>query len=169
MDYSRSKQCSNSQGGVNKLYILPYVDYLESEITVVNNMLVSFPFSTIYDLNAININYNLDGKEDKDIYYDEKVSFQIKKLLETDNFREFIQQDYRIIIKDNNGKFRLLGLRNGLKGEYKEDVGTNRNEFNGYSFNFSGKEEFSAPYLTDLSGFDINGLIVLQQELQYTL
>ena len=155
MDYSRSRQCSNSQGGVSKLYIMPFVDYLESEITVVNNMLVSFPFSTIYDLNAININYNLDGKEDKDIYYDEKVSFQIKKLLETDNFREFIQQDYRIIIKDNNGKFRLLGLRNGLKGEYKEDVGTNRNEFNGDALNSRGKEKFSAPYLNDLSFFNI--------------
>lgn len=155
MDYSRSRQCSNSQGGVSKLYIMPFIDYLESEINVVNNILVSFPESIIYDLNAVNINYNLDGKEDKDIYYDEKVSFQIKKLLETDNFREFIQQDYRIIIKDNNGKFRLLGLRNGLKGEYKEDVGTNRNEFNGYSFNFSGKEEFSAPYLNDLDLFNV--------------
>ena len=167
MDYSRANKCNNNQGGVNKIYLFPFVEYLDSQITVTNNILTSFPYSIIYDLNANNINFSLDGKDDKDIYYDEKISFQLKKLLETDKFKQFISKDWRVIIKDNNGKIRMFGLNNGLKGNYKEDSGTNRGEFSGYSFNFEGKEEDSAPYLNNLSGFDVSGHLdfFLQYEL----
>ena len=67
-----------------------------------------------------------------------------------------ITKDFRIIIQDNNGKFRFLGLYNGLKGSIQEQIGTNRNEFNGYAFTFEGKEEINAPYLLDLDDFSIN-------------
>jgi len=152
MDYSRKIQCDNSQGGASKIYVMPFINYLDSQITVVNNILTVFPYNIIYDMNAANINYTVDANDD---LYDEKISFQIKKLLENDNFNDFIKQDYRVIIKDNNNKIRLFGLKNGMIGSYKEEIGTNRNEFNGYSFNFQNKEEQSAPYLSDLSLFNI--------------
>ena len=155
MDYSRDRECDNLQGGVNKVYIFPFVKYLRSEITVTNNILVSFPYNIIYDMNATNINFTIDVKEDNDIVFDEKVSFQLRKLNEIDKFKQIVGQDYRVIAKDNNGKLRLLGLYNGMKGSYNENVGTNRSDFNGYSFNFENKESESAPYLTDLSIFNI--------------
>jgi hypothetical protein len=158
MDYSREIKCSNSQGGNVKIYLFPYVEYLDSEITVVNNVLTAFPYNIIYDMNANNINFNIDAKSDVDIEYSENISFQLRKLSEKDKFKEYLQQDYRIIIKDNNGKIRLFGLQNGLFGSYKEDSGTNRNEFSGYSFSFEGKEENTAPYLTDLSLFRVMNL-----------
>lgn len=169
MDYSRKKQCNNSQGGANELYVMPYLDYLDSQISVINNVLTLFPFSVIYKIDAFNINFNIDAKHDKDVEYSEKISFQLKKLVESDNFKQFVSRDWRVIVKDNNSKIRIFGLRNGLIGSYKEDSGTGRADFNGYSFNFEGKEEFSAPYLADLSNYDINGMISLQQELQYNL
>jgi len=158
MDYSRDIKCSNSQGGNAKIYLFPYVEYLDSEITVVDNILTAFPYNIIYDMNANNINFNIDAKSDVDIEYSENISFQLRKLSEKDKFKEYLQQDYRIIIKDNNGKIRLFGLQNGLFGSYKEDSGTNRNEFSGYSFSFEGKEENTAPYLSDLSLFGIMNL-----------
>lgn len=163
MDYSRDLKCSDSQGGASKIYLFPYVGYLDSQITVINNILTSFPYSVIYDMNAFNINYTDDASHDKDVLYNEKISFQIKKLLETDFFKEYVSQDYRLIIKDNNGKIRLFGLKNGLTGSYKEEIGTNRNEFNGYSFSFDGKEQNIAPYLNNLDLFgvmNIEGLLL---------
>lgn len=160
MDYSRKKQCDDSQGGISKVYIMPFIDYLDSEITIVNNVLTVFPYNIIYDMNAVNISSNIDANDD---LYDEKASFQLKKLLENDNFKPFISQDYRLIIKTNNGKIRLLGLRNGMVGSYKEEIGANRTDFNGYSFNFQNKEEQTAPYLKDLSFFaimPIDGLLL---------
>ena len=156
MDYSRANKCDNSQGGNYKIYLFPYVDYLDSEIVVENNILTRFPFSVIYEVEANNINFNSDAKEDKDILYNENISFQLKKLEETDLFKDFVAQDWRIIIKDNNNKLRLFGLKNGLKGSYKEDSGTNRTDFNGYSFSFEGKEDIAAPYLADFKYFFVD-------------
>jgi hypothetical protein len=155
MDYSREIKCNNSQGGVKEVYVMPYVDYLDSQISVINNVLTRFPYNIIYRLNAFNINFNTDAKQDKDVEYSEKISFQLKKLLESDNFKQFVSRDWRVIVKDNNSKIRMFGLRNGLIGSYKEDSGTGRADFNGYSFNFEGKEEDTAPYIYDLSIFNI--------------
>ena len=159
MDYSRNIQCDNSQGGVSRLYVMPWVQLLESQIVVSNNVLTSFPNTTVYKIDAENVNFNIDANDD---FYDEKLSFQLKKLLETDNFKPFISQDFRVIVKTNNKKYRLLGLKNGMIGRYKEESGTNRNDFNGYSFDFQNKEEESAPYLTDLSFFNIVDTIILR-------
>ena len=169
MDYTRDLKCNKSQGGAGKLYVLPYTNIFDSSITIEDSILVQFPYSGIFDLNATNINYSIDIKEDVDILHDIKVSFQLKQLNETDFFRDFITKDFRIIIQDNNGKFRFLGLYNGLKGSIQEQIGTNRNEFNGYAFTFEGKEEINAPYLLDLDDFSIGGIIALQYELQFNL
>lgn len=155
MDYSRNIQCDNSQGGNSKIYLFPFIDYLDSQIIVENNILVEFPYAIIYDLNAVNINFNIDVKQDKDIEYSEKISFQLKKLSEVDKFKEYVSRDYRAIIHTNNNQFRLLGLKTGLIGSYKEEQGTNRSEFSGYSFSFETKEENTAPYLNDLSLFNV--------------
>ena len=163
MDYSRKIQCNNSQGGASKVYIFPYISYLSSQITIENNILTDYPYNIIYDMNAVNINYTVDATENIDSEYTEKISFQVKKLKETDYFDKFIQQDYRCIIKDNNNKIRIFGLTNGLKLSYKEDIGTNRTDFNGYSFSLDGKEEIKAPYLSNLDLFNvmpIEGLLI---------
>ena len=114
-------------------------------------------------MNADNINFNISVKEDRDIVFEEKVSFQLKKLNEIDKFKEIVGRDWRVIVKANNGKIRMFGLRNGMIGSYNEDSGRNRTDFNGYAFNFDNKESESAPYLNDLSGFlirPISGLFI---------
>lgn len=152
MDYSRKIQDDNSQGGASKVYLMSFKSYLQSEITVSNNILTVFPYNIIYDMNAVNITYDIEAKED---VYNEKVSFQVKKLSKNDNFDNFIKQDYRIIVKDNLGKIRLFGLQNGMIGGFKEEIGTSKSDFYGYSFSFENKEERSAPYLNNLELFNV--------------
>ena len=132
MDYSRVKQCNDSQGGSEKLYIFPYLEYSQSQITVVDNYLTLFPFSNIYDIGAFNISFEEDVTES----YNQKVSFQVNKLLATDFFKEFVSQDYRIIIKDNNGNYRMIGLFTGLVGKFTKSTGANRADFNGFNLSF---------------------------------
>lgn len=165
MDYTRSKKCDNNQGGSNELYIFPFQKYSRSQITVVDNMLVKFPYNEIFNLNANNISFDEECKEDGDVYYEQKVSFQLKKILQEDNFKGLSSKDFRIVIKDNNGNYRLLGLYTGLSGSFTKSVGVNRVDFNGYSFNFETKEENTAPFLNGLSLFEKNLKITIDTSL----
>lgn len=163
MDYTRINNIDDSQGGAEKIYVFPFEEYSPSVISVVDNYLVSFPTCDIYELKAFNIDFNEDVSDS----YDQKISFQLKKILPTDNFKEFASSDWRIIIKDNNGNLRMLGLTTGLQGKFTKAIGTNRSDFNGYNFNFETKEEISAPFLTNLN--DFNKDFYLQELLQYTI
>lgn len=163
MDYNRIKQCDDSQGGSELLYVLPFVKYLESQIKVVDNFLTEFPLSSIFSIGAINISFDEDVTDS----YEQKISFQVSKILSSDNFKDFAQRDFRIIIKDNNGNLRMLGLRTGLQGGFNKNTGANLADFNGYNFTYNTKEENTATFLTDLSLFEIKDN--LQQLLQYTI
>lgn len=165
MDYTRSKKCDNNQGGSSELYIFPFQKYSRSQITVVDNMLIKFPYNEIFNLNANNISFDEECKEDGDVYYEQKVSFQLKKILKEDNFKGLSSKDFRIVTKDNNGNYRLLGLYTGLSGSFTKSTGTNRVDFNGYSFNFETKEENSAPFLNGLSLFEKSLKITIDTSL----
>lgn len=163
MDYTRLNNIDNSQGGSDKIYIFPFVKYYQDVISVVDNYLTVFPSSNIYELKAFNISFDEDVNES----YEQKCSFQLKKILPTDNFKELATSDWRIIIKDNNGYFRMLGLFTGLQGTFTKSTGVNRSDFNGYNFSFDTKEINSAPFLTDLSNFNTEDY--LQEILQFTI
>lgn len=164
MDYSRPRKCTDSVGGNSELYIFPFVKYNRSEITVVNNMLTVFPYNIIYNLKSVSNSFSEPvDEEEGGVSFNQSVGFQVNKILSTDNFKNTVSQDYRIIIKDNNGNYRLVGLFTGVKGKYTKDTGLNKNENNGYKFTFDTKEENTAPFLNDLSLFNImpiEGLLI---------
>ena len=170
MAIDRTEKCTDNHGGVSDLYIFEYVNYSRSQIKVTDNFLVTFPFSVIYDLNALQVNFTeTPTMEDGGVSFTQSGSFQLNKILSTDNFKSFIEKEWRIIIRDNNDNLRLIGLNTGLKIKYTKETGTNLADFNGFKFNFETKEANSAPFITDLSNYDINGVEALQQELQYQL
>ena len=161
MDYSRDKKCDDSQGGSDELYVFPFVKYSRSEITVRDNFLISFPYNDVYKLDADNISFDEDCKEDKDVYYEQKLSFQLKKILAKDNYKDFSSKDFRAIIKDNNSNYRLLGLFTGLSGSFSKLTGANRADFNGFNVSFETKEEDTAPFL--------NGMFLFEKNLTFTV
>jgi hypothetical protein len=154
--YSREEKFSDSHGGSSDLYIFKYVDYARSLIKVTNNILIAFPYSVIYNLNALNITFTeAIDEEDGGVSYTQSGGFQLNKTLSTDNFKNFVAKDWRIITKDNNGNYRLIGLETGLKLKGTKETGGNLNEFNGFKFTFDTKEENTSPFLTDLNIFNI--------------
>ena len=159
-NYSRAIQDDNSQGGAKQLYVFPYIEISESNITIVDNYLTSFPVSTIYDLNASDITFEESVSE----FYEQKVSFKLKKLLAADQLKDLAKKDFRIIIKDNNSNHRLLGLYTGLEGKFTKSIGASRSAFNGYNFNFETKEEQTAPFISTstFSTFFLNNIKLFQ-------
>ena len=168
MGINRTEKCINNYGGSSDLYIFEYKDYARSLIKVTDNVLVTFPYSVIYNLNAKEINFSEPvDEQDGGVVYSQSGSFQLNKILLEDNYKQFVSKDWRIITRDNNGFLRLIGLETGLKIKFTKEIGTNLADFNGFKFSFETKEENTAPFLTDLSGFDISG--TLQYLLQYEL
>lgn len=150
----REKKCKDNIGGVKELYIFKYVNIPRSQIKVENNILVTFPFSGIYDINANQISFteNVD-EQDGGVVYTQNGGFQFPKIKVTDNYKAFLEKDWRIIIKDNNDNYRLLGLETGLKIKFNKETGTELADFNGFKFSFETKEENTAPFLNNLHGF----------------
>lgn len=165
---NRTDKCTDNHGGISELYIFEYKDIARSQIKVSDNILVTFPYSIIYNLNANLINFTEQVDEQEGgVVYSQSGSFQLKKVLSTDNYKTFAEKDWRIILKDNNGFYRFLGLETGLKIKFTKELGNSLNDFNGFKFSFETKEENTAPYLNDLSLFEISGM--LQYLLQYEL
>lgn len=164
----RKKECTNNVGGNNSLFIFKYENYSRSQIKVSDNILDTFPSVDVYELNPLNIAFseNID-EEDGGVVYSQSGSFDLVKIKSTDNFKYLASQDFRILIKDNNENYRLIGLETGLKLKFTKENGTNLSDFNGFKFTFETKEEITAPFLTDLSFFNVVGY--LQELLQYEL
>lgn len=168
MEINRIEQCTNNHGGVSELYIFEYVNHARYLVNVTNNILNKFPDTTIYSLNANQVSFSENADtEDGGSVYSQNGSFQLKKVLPTDNYKVFLEKDWSIIVKDNNGFYRLIGLETGLKIKFNKEIGTNLNDFNGFKFSFDTKEENTAPFLNDLEGFDVFGH--LQFSLQYEI
>lgn len=164
MDYSRPRECVNSVGGNSELYIFPFVKYNRSQITVLDNLLTLFPYNIIYKIGSVDVSFteNID-EEEGGVSFTQSVTYQVNKILQQDDFKSLASIDYRVIAKDRNSNYRLVGLYTGLKGKYTKQTGVNRQDNNGYNFTFETKEENTAPFLTDLSFFNVmpvEGLLI---------
>ena len=174
-NYKRDVQCLGVGGNV-ELYAFPFVKYSRSQIKIENNYLTLFPYSAIYKINGL-----------KDVSFSEQVSnevgglqvnqdlnYNLIKITPTDILSDFVNKQWRFIAKDNNGYYRLIGLRKSLDGQYNKVTGQNKSDFNGFNFSFKGIEEEEAPFLENLDGFDIidgdfllkeNGFFLLLEDL----
>tara|TARA_R110000850_G_scaffold226375_1_gene351627 strand:+ start:117 stop:776 length:660 start_codon:yes stop_codon:yes gene_type:complete len=152
----RSDKYTDNVGGNSELYIFKYVDYMRSQIKVTNNILVTFPTTVVYNLNSSGITFNENvDEEDGGVVFSQSGSYELKKILALDSYKEFVANDWRVIIKDNNGNYRLIGLETGLKIKYTKENGANLSDFNGFKFSFETKEENTAPFLYNLNSFNI--------------
>ncbi|WP_277899263.1 hypothetical protein [Galbibacter pacificus] len=62
-----------------------------------------------------------------------------------------LNSEFRVILELNNGIYKIFGLENGLSVDsVKLVTGGAKSEFNGYTFNFEGREEKESFYIDDL-------------------
>lgn len=149
--------CKDLQGGVDKLYLFPFVKYSRSQIVLNEQELVTFPFTVIYDWDSVATNYSENTSiEGGDIAWNQNFTIQIPKTVVTSEVYKLVKKDYRAIYIDRIGNIRILGLFNGLEAQINNETGQGKPDFNGYKITFTGKEDNQAYFITDLeaAGFD---------------
>ena len=157
----RNRSCKNGFGGLEKVYLFPYVKYSRSQIILNNNILVTYPDTTIYEF-EVNNDPSVSQSQSEDNgskFYSLNISLELEN--ENPNtFKSILNKDYNIIVKDRNGNYRFLGNRNGLEcTSIDSTTGSGKQDFSGVKLDFEGKEEKEAWYINNLSaaGFIIDG------------
>jgi len=148
-----NRKCKDNLGGVDEIYLFPFVNYSRSQINVSENILVTFPTTTIYKFYS-NGSPNANESQEQDDggkYYNQTLALELQGANESENISKLLRKDYRLIFRDRNGLYRIFGLYNGLEaGTLNYDTGSGKSDFNGFKIDFSGKEEYQSFFINDL-------------------
>ena len=147
-----NRKCKDSVGGVRKVWLCKYVKYSRSQIITSGNILVSFPDTFIYSFHSVEASNASELMEQNDggKFYNQSISlsFQGADLKEIELLQNI---DFRILYLDNNGAYKILGLRNGMEaGTIAYETGGAKSSLNGFKINFTGKEKEEAVFVLDL-------------------
>ena len=146
------RPCKDLQGGVQSLYIFPYVKYSRSQIVLDDQQITSFPGSDIYEVYSSTSDFTQQTEVDGGaVSWKQSLTIDIPKTELGSQAHLFVKLNYRVIFQDNNGNWRMLGLRNGLTASYSNGTGGDKASFSGYKVTFEGMEDMQAVYL---DGFD---------------
>ena len=150
-----TKKCKDTIGGIEKFYILPFEKYTRSQIKTNEMNLIQFPSSYIYEILS-NGSYNQNSDiEDSNIFVNQTLTFNLSEVYNITDITKFLKMDFRIIAKTYNGYFLIFGLRNGMSVSLSNSSGSSKSEFNGFTLNFTGKEENFASKIDSLDDFDL--------------
>lgn len=153
MDSGYKLQCKNSVGGIKRVFIFSYTRLSRKDYRVLNNNLVTYPSDTIYNFRSLkNASYSETGNiSNTGDSFSQTLNINFSKIGELYHFEKFSKSRLRAIIEDNNGKFWILGLENGLTtSAYTKQTGASKTELNGYNITLSGMERLEAPYFDSL-------------------
>lgn len=158
------------QGGIAKLYLLPYTRWVRQQVRIVNMELVLVPSSNYYEFESFGdfaINQSMQENEGGKFY---NFSFDIK-IDDYTNFSNFLKKDFRAVAIDRLGNTRMYGLWNGVQcNNIDFTTGAGKSDYSGFTLKFEGQEELEAPYL-NITQIDTNfllqenGLYLLQENL----
>ena len=157
----RERQCKDSLGGLDKIYLFKHNYYTRSQITLNNNVLITYPDTTIYEF-EVNNQPNVNQKQTEDAggkSYDINIDIDLAKEVGY-SFQKYLNFDVNIIVKDRLGIYRFLGNRNGLTcSNINYGTGGSKSDFSGLKLSFEGKEQNEAWFINNLNaaGFTISG------------
>jgi len=152
-----NRKCKDSLAGVKKIWICKYQKYNRSQIIIDSNYLITFPDTFIYSFHSVEPSSLNESQEQSEggKFYNQNISLIFKGAdafeLELLNYL-----NYRILILDNNGLYRILGLYNGLESSgITYETGQSKNSLNGFRISFTGREEKGSFFIENLldSGF----------------
>ena len=168
------EDCKNFQGGVDKVYLFPYVKYGVSDVIFGgfsrnNNPnaqnITSFPSTTIYEYEAVNISYTENATiTSGGIEWAQDLSFTLPRSFEALNAFKLMYQDYSAIILDRNGNYRLIGLWNGGEVTINAGTGGEKNAMNGSTISLKAREDNQAYFLNN---FDIDFTIFNNDSINF--
>ncbi len=148
----RLKYCKDSEGGISEIWLIPFVDYIKYQIKITDNILTQIPDSLAYYFgsngltNCINSQKTNDGGK----YTEQSLSITLITTNEIGIVNNLLKRDYRILIKDKNGIWMVLGLYNGISVDKITQVsGGGKTDLNGFTVDFNGQEEDGVFFMTN--------------------
>tara|TARA_R110000744_G_scaffold114595_1_gene214437 strand:- start:478 stop:981 length:504 start_codon:yes stop_codon:yes gene_type:complete len=152
-----NKPCNDRQGGIDKIYLFPYVKYSKSLNLTLDQEVVTFPFTIAFLYDAQNISFTESTSVNNGgVEWNQKLNFTITSSDENSQVYRLANKDYSAVILDRNGKYRFIGMRNGGEVTVNSTSGTSRGDMNGFNVSLTAKEDNQAYYIPDFETlFDI--------------
>ena len=155
------KARKTKQGGIDKIYLFPYVKYGVSDITFgggsrVSNPdaqnITSFPQTTIYEYDAVNISYSENATiSNGGIEWSQNLSFTLPDSDVFLNAYKLMYKDYCAIFLDRNGNYRIIGLWNGGEVTINAGTGGEKSAMNGSTITLKAREDNQAYFLSNFN------------------
>lgn len=145
------RKCKDSLGGIKDVWLCKYYKYSRSQIITYGNTLISFPDTFVYKFDSIEASNPTETQDQNEggKFYNQSISltFPGSAIREIELLNTL---EYRLLFLDNNGKYRVFGLYNGLEsGGITYETGSSKGSLNGFKITFTGKEEKPALFMVD--------------------
>jgi hypothetical protein len=153
------KLCKDLQGGIDTVYLFPYVKYNRKQITISGQKVTVFPSTDIYKVKSTSSSFNETTEfEGGAEFWNQSLTLQFPKTTVLSEIYKLTRAFYRAIYVDRIGNIRILGLWNGLEANITNETGSEKESLNGYRVTLTGKEDNQAYWIDNLniiSGFDL--------------
>lgn len=148
----RARRCKDSIGGFKSFWVAPFVKYPRSQIVVDGVNLIKHPSAFIYKFDVSNGEFEQSQTtDDGGKFWEQRLSVEFIRIEALQQFQKFLHKDYLIVVRDNNGVFRLMGVYNGVFTDtLNMNTGGSKDSFNGYKLNFTAREDLQALFFDNL-------------------
>ncbi len=144
------RPCKENQGGIETLYIFPYTKYSRSQISLLDETLVAFPDTDVFEYKAQGISFSENAKiTDGGVEWSQSLSFKIPVLDRDSEISKLNYMDYCVIFKDRQKNLRVIGLFNGATIETSSTTGGDKGAFQGYEVKIQAKESRQSPFIAN--------------------
>tara|TARA_R110000744_G_scaffold365541_1_gene474378 strand:- start:61 stop:564 length:504 start_codon:yes stop_codon:yes gene_type:complete len=145
---SLSKPCKDNQGGLQTVYIFPYVKYSRSQVSLLDELIISYPSINVYEYEASQMSFSENAKiTDGGVEWSQSLSFKIPVIDRNTEVNKLNYKDYCVIFRDRQNVLRLMGLWNGATIETSSTSGGSKGSFSGYDVKVQAKEAKQASYI----------------------
>ena len=143
--------CKNLQGGIDAIYLFPFVKYSRSQIKTLGQKLVQFPTTFIYTYFSQVADFSESTNIERgNVTWTQTLNFELLKTYEGSEAYKLVNKDYRAIFIDRVGNIRILGLYNGCEATVTDTTGSDKSSANSYQITITAKEDNQAYYIDAL-------------------
>ena len=163
----RNRICKDTQGGIKKLYLAPFVKYSRKQIITDGVFLEQIPTTLFYEFKfSNNLSFSeVQNESEGGKYVDISFNIDLPGITETYAINNLMKNDYWVIYEDMIGNIRMAGLYNGVEiTNISQLTGGAKTDFNGFKITMTSMQEKHSYFIEDLNkiGFATDGRLLIE-------
>lgn len=156
----RKHICGDNAGGVRNFYIVNFIENLEDRATIAGAEITALDGNTTpavtdlykYELRSTGHGYEEQEQGERSTgskFFAGTFTAMLKRqdAATTDELTTVSYGTPHLIVEDENGALRLMGIRNGVHFLFNTNTGTAMGEMNGYTINATSEEKRPAYFI----------------------